>query len=320
MKKYILILAIATVLTGCTASKETLANGGPEKGKPVSTDTSWVQKKYMDVAYADKSTAQKVDIYLPNEGTGPFPLIIEIHGGGFITGEKSQQITPMLEGLKRGYAVASVGYRLSKEAKFPAQINDVKAAIRFLRANSIKYNINPDRFATWGGSAGGALSAMAAVSGGVESLSDLTLGNAGVSDKVQASVDWFGPINFATMDAEFESLGSSGMMGPTNASSSAESRLLGKEVGTPEAQSLVDAANPTNYITSDDPPMCIEHGTADRNIPITQSINFSQAVAEVIGSDKVVYKTIEGGSHGGPLFETPENVEFVFNFLDTYLK
>jgi acetyl esterase/lipase len=289
-------------------------------GAMASVDTGWIQKKYLDLPYASQSATQKLDLYIPNEGTGPFPLIIEIHGGGFVTGSKSSQIGPMLEAVKKGYALASINYRLSAEAIWPAQINDVKAAIRFLRANAGRYGLDPERFATWGGSAGGSLSALAGVSGGVSTLADPALGNASVSDRVQAAVDWFGPIYFSTMDAEFSALGTSGVMGPTNAASSAESKYLGKVIGTPEAQPLVEAASPRSYISNDDPPFFIQHGTADRNIPITQSIDFAQALAKVLGGGKVAYEALEGAGHGGSQFEAAQNVAKVIAFLDSALR
>ncbi|HAE23405.1 MAG TPA: alpha/beta hydrolase [Spirochaetaceae bacterium] len=289
-------------------------------GSKSSVDTSWVQKKYLDVPYASLSATQKLDLYIPNEGSGPYPLIIEIHGGGFISGSKSSQISPMLEAVKKGYALASINYRLSAEAIWPAQINDVKAAIRFLRANAARYGLDPERFATWGASAGGSLSALAGVSGGVSKLADPALGNATVSDRVQAAVDWFGPIYFSTMDAEFSALGTSGAMGLTNAATSAESKYLGKVIGTPEAQPLVEAASPRSYISADDPPFFIQHGTADRNIPITQSIDFARALAQAIGGGKVVYEALEGAGHGGSQFESAQNVAKVIAFLDKVLR
>jgi len=323
MKRFLLLLALI-ITVGVVASAQqgeqqgSLVPGGGPGGQ--AADTSGIRTKYLDVAYASKSPAEKLDLYLPNEGEGPFPLIIEIHGGGFFIGQKSGQISPMLEGLKRGYALASLGYRLSGEAVFPAAVNDVKAAIKFLRANATRYNLDPSRFATWGGSAGGNLSAMAATSGDVASLVDPALGNAAVSDAVQAAVDWFGPIYFSTMDAEFKALGTSGAMGATNSSSSAESKYLGKVIGTAEAQPLVEAASPQTYISRKSPPMYIQHGTADRNIPITQSINFSKALAAAIGADKVVFEKIEGAGHGGEQFETAANVKKILDFLDKYLK
>ena len=155
-----------------------------------------IKLKWLDIAYATTSTAQKLDVYLP-EGNGPFPVILSIHGGAFKAGDKRDgQLMPMLEGLKRGYAVVSINYRLSPEAIFPAQIYDVKAAVRWIRANAKQYKFNPDKIAAWGGSAGGTLTALVGTSGDVKELEDLSLGNPTQSSRVQAVVDWFGQTDF----------------------------------------------------------------------------------------------------------------------------
>ncbi len=301
------------------------ANGQPPSNAPggdfQKTDTSWIKTKYLDLAYATKSSSEKLDLYLPNEGNGPFPLIIEIHGGGFMGGSKSGNIAPMLEGLrKRGYAVASIGYRLSAEAIFPAAINDVKAAVKYLRANAEKYNLDPDKFASWGSSAGGNLSALLATSADNPSLIDPSLGNAGVSDAVQAAVDWFGPLYFSTMDEQFKALGVSGVAGSTNSPDSAESKYLGRTIGTADAQPLVEMASPYTYISSRTSPIYIQHGTADRNIPITQSKIFAEKLRAAIGAGKVVFESLEGAGHGGPQFSDPKNVAKILDFLDKFLK
>jgi acetyl esterase/lipase len=159
---------------------------------------------WTDVPYANASPAQKMDIYLPNS-KGPYPVVIWIHDGGFESGDKSGNESKLAkEALLRGYAVVSINYRLSKDAKFPAQINDVKAAIRFLRANAKKYNLNPDKTAVWGNSAGEGLAALAGTSGNVEELQNNSLGYSNVSDQVQAVVDQKGPINFNTMLLELQ--------------------------------------------------------------------------------------------------------------------
>lgn len=147
--------------------------------------TEAISRKWPDVAYAQVSAAQKLDIYLPEDGDGPFPVIVAIHGGAFRMGDKADgQHTPMLEGLERGYAVVSINYRMSGEAIFPAAVYDVKAAIRWIRANAASYHFNAEKIAVWGGSAGGHLAAMAGVSGGVAELEDLSLGAAEFSSRV----------------------------------------------------------------------------------------------------------------------------------------
>ena len=283
-------------------------------------DTSSITTKHLDVAYATASETQKLDIYLPNEGTGPFPVIVQIHGGAFKSGDKaSGELTPALAGLDRGYAVVAVNYRLSGEAQFPAQINDLKAAIRYIRANAELYNLDPDRIATWGGSAGGSLSALAGTSADVAALVDDSLGNAGVSDRVQACVDWFGPIVFSEMDAQFAELGIT-PVGVTSDANSPESQYLGQTVGTDAAAELVKAASAQSYISADDPPFFIQHGTADQNIPITQSVHFAAALTAVLGEDKVSFTQLEGAGHGTSEFMTAENVALVLDFLDGVLK
>jgi len=305
---------MVNVLTGIISGK-----GGPGGGEGVipTPDTSWIKQKWSDIPYATISEAEKLDIYLPNDGTGPFPVIVSIHGGAFIGGDKNDgQVVPMLEGLKRGYAVVSINYRLSGEATIPAQINDVKAAIRFLRANASKYNINPDKIAAWGGSAGANLAALAGTSGGVKELEDLSLGNSEQSSSVQAVVDWFGPINFLTMDDQFKQSGIQGQV--HNTIDSPESKLLGKLLT--EAPELVNLQNPETFISSDDPAFFIQHGTKDALVPAQQSVGFAAKLTEVIGTDKVSFELLEGATHGDAMFSTANNVKKVFDFLDKYLK
>ncbi len=283
-------------------------------------DTSDIKEKYLDVAYASKSSSQKLDIYLPNNFDGPYPVIIQIHGGAFKSGDKaSGELTPVLNALDRGYAVVAVNYRLSGESVFPAQINDIKAAIRFLRTNAGIYRLNSSKFAVWGGSAGGNLSALVVTTGEEKELQDDSLGNSDQSDKVQAVVDWFGPIYFSKMDSEFSALGIT-PVGKTSTSTSPESEYLGKTVGSKEAEALVIKASPQSYIDVNDPPFFIQHGTADKNIPITQSVNFYNNLIPVLGDSKVIYEAISGAGHGGSKFETSENINKVLNFLDTWMK
>lgn len=326
----IITLSTASMLGGCgsktsssSTSNQTEAGnvmpGGGQGGGMSNADTSSVKTKYLNVAYATKSQSEKMDIYLPNSGNGPFPVIISIHGGGFMMGDKADgELTPMLKALDRGYAVVSINYRLSSEAVFPAAVNDVKAAIKYVRANASKYNLNPDKIATWGGSAGGNLSAIAGTSGDDKSLEDTSLGNANVSSKVQAVVDWFGPIYFDQMDAQFTKSG----LGAANhnASDSPESKYLGATGGLTKVPDLVKKANPATYINKDNPAFFIEHGTKDGNVPTEQSKNFAADLKKVLGDSKVNLTLIEGAGHGTSEFSTTENVNKVLDFLDKNLK
>lgn len=149
-----------------------------------------VSRQWHDVPYADQSPAQKLDIFLPDTGEGPYPVILAIHGGGFMGGDKdSGEVNAEMTGLTRGYAVVTVNYRLSGEAPFPAAVYDVKAAVRFLKAHASEYQLDPDRIAAWGDSAGGNLASMLGTTGGHGELEDLSMGNADQDSRVRCVVD-----------------------------------------------------------------------------------------------------------------------------------
>ncbi len=261
---------------------------------------------YADIAYGDASAQQTLDLYVP-AGSGPFPVIVYIHGGGFKFGDKRSGTasTIVRAGVERGYAVASINYRLSDEAKFPAAVDDALLAVRFLKAEAGSYGLSAGQIVAWGDSAGGNLAAMVAT-------------NRGEADGagIQAAINWFGPIQFDQMDAQFAALGLEPRLGATSAPGSPESQYLGVTVGTPEAAELVRRASPQSYITPDDPPVFIQHGTADRNVPVLQSEAFAAALSTVIGPENVVYVSLEGAGHGGDAFTGDANLDLVFAFLD----
>ncbi|OIN84243.1 alpha/beta hydrolase [Francisella sp. TX07-6608] len=317
-------IIIVLIITGIFLYIKNKANNQyqilPDNSGSSLTDTSWVKNKYLNIPYASSSNAQKLDIYLPNDKSfaKPYPAIIAIHGGAFLGGDKADyQIKPMLEGIKHGYAVVSVNYRLANEAKFPAQIQDIKAAIRFIKANANKYNLNPNAIAVWGDSAGANLAALAATSGNkITKLDDLSLGNKDYSANVQACVDWFGPTDFSKMDDQFRQ---SGLGKPIHSqNNSPESLYIGSNVGN--SPQKVKMADPETYISKDTPPFLIEHGSVDNVVPAQQSINFYKKLVKTIGKDKVELVIIDGAKHGGEKFESKSNLELVFKFLDKYLK
>lgn len=288
-----------------------------DKRPPRDNGYKSINRKYIDIPYANLSNSQKLDIYLPDTGNGPFPVIIAVHGGSFMIGDKEdQQITPMLEGVKHGYAVVAINYRLSGEAKFPAAINDVKAAIRWVKANAKQYKLDESKIALWGNSAGANLAALAGVTSEVKEPDDSTLGNSNKSNIVHAVIDWFGPIDFLTIDSQFNA----SKMGGAHHSDeeSPESKYFGQKIT--EIPELVEKSNPENYITPDDPPFFIQHGSDDELVPVEQSISFADKLKNVLGDDKVNFEIIEGAKHGYTKYETKENMDKVFAFLDKYLK
>ncbi len=290
------------------------------EGAPPPADTSPIQRKFLNIPYAQLSPAQQLDVYLPNEGEGPFPVIIAIHGGAFMGCDKADlQVLPMLEGLKRGYAVVSINYRMSGEAKFPALVQDAKAAVRWVRANAVKYKFDPNRIAAWGGSAGGYLSNMLGISAGIPDLEDLSLGNAEQPCDVQAVVAWYAPANFLKMD---EHLAATGLLAAPglrhNEANSPESLLLGQLIT--EIPEKVNAANPETYIRPAAPPFLLQHGTKDPVVPVQQSIEFAEKLRPILGEENVTLELLEGAEHADVMFETPENVSRVLDFLDSHLK
>lgn len=270
-----------------------------------------------NIAYASVSDAQKLDLYLPSLGKTSYPVVVYVHGGGFISGDKasSVDISTINQIVAHGYAVASINYRLSSEAKYPAQINDAKAAVRWLRANAVKYRLNADKVASWGGSAGGTLSSLLGTTAGVAALEGSDLGNSSQTSRVVASVDWFGPINFLTMDAQASS---QGFTINTDSSSSPESMLMGAAIQTVPGK--VATANAMTYATSDDAAFYIQNGTEDKNIPAQQSLDLYNKMLSVKGADNVKHDLIQGAGHGGSLFTQSDNMAKIFTFLDKYLQ
>jgi acetyl esterase/lipase len=280
-------------------------------------DVSFVKRKYLDLPYASLSKPQKLDIYLPENGTGPFPVILNLHGGGFAIGDKRDiHILSTLKAIEHGYAVVSVNYRLSSEATFPAGIQDVKAAIRWVRANCDRYHLDANRIAAFGGSSGGNFAAMICLTDHVGELDDLSLGNADFPCNVQAAVDWFGPVDFLKMDEQLKISG----FGPSDHGEaySPESRYLGARLC--DVPLKVELANPMTYIHDSMPPLLIQHGRLDTMVPVQQSMMFVEKLEKYVSHDRFEFDIIEGAGHGDPLFETDENLKRVFNFLDRYLK
>jgi acetyl esterase/lipase len=295
----------------------------PSDGKrpePPQLDVSGYARKTLDVAYADKSQKEKLDIYLPAEGRGPFPVVVYVHGGGWeVSDKRSTEIEIVLKScLSHGYAVVSVNYRPASEALFPAQIKDVKAAIRWLRANGKQYGLNTVKIGAWGSSAGGHLAALLGTTGSVKEFDDASLGNPRESSSVQAVIDVSGPINFLTMDKQLQKAGFTGFTKHSEPSGP-ESNLVGKSIV--EVPDRVKAANPETYIGKDAAPMLLEYGAKDDSVPVQQATDLAAKLQAAIGKDKVTVVIFpEGGHGGGEAFNAQENMNTIFSFLDKYLK
>jgi acetyl esterase/lipase len=271
-------------------------------------DVNQFNNKFLDIEYTNKPSSKKLDIFLPENTKGPFPLIIYIHGGGWMLGHKLMgHNTAVFKAISQGYAVATIDYRLSDEAIWPAQLYDCKAAVRFLKANASKFNINPNKIAAWGNSAGAHLAQMLGATGNIDILEDLSMGNENFSSSVQAVISVFGVSNFLTLTTICNSADKN----------SPEFKLMGCDI----IQNPIRAkeASPIEYITNNIPPYYITHGTGDTIVPYTQSIELYEKIVEIAGENRACLKIIEGACHSGEEFKTNENVNNIIDFLDKNL-
>ena len=260
-------------------------------------------KKMADIEFAkagDKSLL--LDLYLPKNATGKVPVIMWVHGGGWKNGSKNK-----VKGLwlvEQGYALASISYRLTQEAIWPAQINDCRSAVRFLRSNADKYGLNGDKIAAWGGSAGGHLVAVL----GTQDLPK----DEKVSSRVQAVLDWYGPSDLLTMPPNNVSEKRTAEM----VANSNGAKLLGATVR--EVPKLAKEASGFWNVSKDDPPFLIMHGEKDPGVPLEQSTKFHDKLkAAGVSSELFIVK---GAGHGGKLFMAEECNKVILNFFDKVLK
>ncbi len=253
--------------------------------------------------------SHSLDLYLPEKkpGAPAPPLIIWIHGGAWRSGDKDPNKAAWL--VKNGFATAAINYRLSGEARFPAQLEDCKAAVRFLRARAGEYGIDPDHFGVWGSSAGGNLAALLGTTGGLKEF-DVTGENSGVSSRVQAVCDFFAPSDLLTMSAQAGNEGSVNHDDPN----SAEAQLVGGPVQQNTEKAW--AASPVSYVTPDDPPFLIIHGDHDSLVPVGQSWELHGALQRA-GVPSTIH-VIVGGGHGDH-FDYKEIGPMVRDFFEKIL-
>ncbi len=299
--------ALAVVLLTALSAP---ADAPPKKGPQVPEGTQ-VEK---DLEYGPHGVGNKLDLYIPEKADKASPLIIWIHGGGWTGGNKDGGVRG-LGMLKLGYALASLNYRLSQEAKYPAQIEDCKAAVRFLRANAKKYNLDPDHFGVFGESAGGHLVALLGTTGGVKELEG-DGPNQDVSSGVQAVVDWYGPTDMLKMKEQAKEHPDLKWAFDADAADSPVGKLFGGPVQ--DNKELAEKGNPIHYVTKDAAPFLIMHGDKDNLVPLVQSRILDEALkAAKVESTLVV---VEGNGHGGPGFGAPENLQKIVDFFDKHLK
>lgn len=223
----------------------------------------------------------QLDLYVPDREGGPWPVVVWVHGGAWSGGSKEACRALFLS--SRGFAVASINYRLVDAGPFPAQIEDCRAAVRWLRANAAKYDLDPNHMGAWGGSAGGHLVALLGTAGDETSWDDVG-GNPDVSARVQAVCDWFGHTDFLALLEGDQQFPASGPI----------SKLMG---GNPrEKREVAKKASAVTFVSKDDPPFLIVHGDHDRTVPLGQSKSLAEKLKEA-GCD-VTLIVVKNGQHG----------------------
>jgi acetyl esterase/lipase len=261
--------------------------------------------RHADIEYGKAGDVSlKFDVYTPRtESKKPRPVVVWIHGGGWQGGNKSSGAGRLVPLVATGnYVGVSVGYRLTNVTAWPGQIHDCKAAIRWIRANAKKYNIDPERIGVWGASAGGHLVIMLGTSGGVKDLEGDN-GSPGQSSRVQCVVDFCGPSDFLAFGKGNPSM---------NRPNSPVSKLLGGPLK--DKEEVAKNASPVTFVSKDNPPFLIMHGTADKTVPIAQAERLDAALKKA-GVDSTFVR-IEGGGHG---FGGPEVNKRVQAFFDKHL-
>lgn len=262
---------------------------------------------HKDLPYVDKSQDpfQQLDLYLP-EGEGPFPVIVWIHGGAWVAGDKNHPpAVPRL--ASEGFAVASINYRLAQYAPHPAQINDCKAAVAWLRKNAEKFKLDPNRIGAWGHSAGGHLTALLGTTGDIASVDQgQEPKDAKRETAVQAACDWAGPTDFESLpsqqgpDAELDFNDPHGPVAVLMAGKSPSAR---------------EAASPVNRLSADDAPLLIVHGKRDTVVPAAQSTELNEKMKAAGMSVECLIVDNEGHS-----LSSSEAVERTVAFFKKHLK
>lgn len=267
-------------------------------GAPTNRQTAGPWRLVPDLEYARVGERPlRLDLYLPRDARPATPLVVWIHGGGWRKGTKDACRMVFL--VKEGFAVASIEYRLAPEAAFPDPLHDCKAAIRFLRANAAQHNIDPNRIGVAGASAGGHLAALVGMTGDDAKLEG-TLGTQGVSSRVQAVCDYFGPTDLTTVaGTEWDN------------PKGAVYHLLGGTVAQ-HMQAARDAS-PIFHVAKSNPPFLILHGDSDQTVPLSDSQNLAKAMKDQ--GANVQFHILPGAGHGGPAFFTPEMRQHVTEFF-----
>lgn len=296
------------VLEELRAALARRANPPPAAGAPTQVPDTVEAKRDLPYAGTD-NPRQRLDLYLPKKPSSdkPMPVIVFIHGGGWRGGDKAGGAGNVMRFVQSGdYAGVSVGYRLTNEARWPEQIYDCKAAIRWIRGNAKQYNLDPDKIGVWGSSAGGHLVSMLGTSGDVKGLEGKLGAFPDASSRVTCVVNFFGPENFITMVEKPSTIDRTTQDYP-------EALLIGGRVQ--DKPEVAKAASPITYVSADDPPFLTAHGTKDPLVPYDQALELDGAMKKA-GVAHLLIEMVNGG-HG---FRSEELDGRIKRFFDLHLR
>ncbi len=276
-------------LAACPANDhERLEVSEPELQEDASSESDDTGTRvFTDILYGSNRAYHRLNLLLPETVDGPVPLVVWIHGGAWISGDKDGP-NPAAILLEKGFAVASIEYRPATIAAYPAQFKDCQAAVQFLRSKAKRYNIDPDRIGVWGSSAGGHLASML----GVKSVGDRNRA------RVQAVCDWCGPADLvnAVSDAPADCpLNTSEMLWQLFLGPSASNKRLRQTMSDAQKRKIVASGSPIEFVTGSEPPFLIVHGDSDKTIPLIQSQRFADALSSA--GTNVSLEVIAGAGH-----------------------
>lgn len=315
------------------------------EGKEI--DPSQFKRAWFGVPYASQSPSQKLDIVLPERGSAPHPVVFYVPGGAWLSGGKrSATMACLYKVLSQGYAIAAIDYRYSTEALWPAQIFDVKAALRFVKAHADEFSLDSSRIIAWGNSAGGHLVNMLAATGCGHVLEDRYQGNSEFDCSINGLISWYSfgdlyeadlcdqmaetkaytydPIrNTPSFDAR-TAAGKAGSSVPDSASRGSQAhdpasltpfeRLLGFEPRNFHGASAM--ASPIEFVDSSFPPALFQHGKEDVYVPCTQSVGMVRRINDLCGLKRAHVELFEGG-HGSPAIKADENIDRCIDFMES---
>ncbi len=320
--------AVALLVAGCSGGPA----GGDSTGAPTSATSSTTQAapvtivpKRTDIVYADDGMAEhKLDLYMPkadtDKGPGPFPTVVWVHGGGWAGGDKADinnteismdELRDVL--LDHGYAIASVNYRLTPHGTFPEPMQDIAAAVRYLKKNAGDLGLDAQRFVLGGDSAGGHLATMVAMTPDKPDLQ----GDIGVTDpdtKVKAILGYYALYDLTQRTEDQQSVCGRSRPG----AESSHGRLIGADPDSPKGEPVAAKASPVTYVSSQTPPVLIFHGSEDCTTPPPQAERFEAALK---AAGVPTEMTIIDAPHADPrFFKTQELKDQLITFLDTHVR